>query len=126
MQGVLSKAIIQPTHISQSAINECISNENDIIDDINILPRSTPSMIKKAFDHKIEMENDDQKNKYSCCCTSRTTDRRLLTFATLFSISILVLSFSFYQLTMPIDCSEQATYMSLITMVIGIWIKSPI
>ena len=89
------------------------------------IPRS-PSMAKMTFQHKLDVDDEEKKNEYSLCCSKRKTDRRLLTFISLFSISVMVLSFSFYMLTTDLDCNQESVYVGLISMIVGIWMKSPL
>ena len=62
------------------------------------------------------------ENRYTCCCTDRITDKRLLTFISSLSISVIVILFSCVQLYTKHDCSSQHLYSSLITLIIGVWI----
>ena len=58
-------------------------------------------------------------------CTCGTIDKRLLIFAGNFSISIIMLSFSIVKLSTSKECEEQNTYVGIITLILGIWVKSP-
>lgn len=90
---------------------------------------------QKMFIPKIPREgttlesvnNDDSEHRYNCCCRAvPMSDRRVLIFSASLSISLIVIVFSCYQLVNLVDCHSQNTYISLLSLVIGIWLKSPI
>ena len=85
-------------------------------------------MIPEVIIHPMPEHNNEEKEAYqwdSCCM--RKTDSRLLTFIASFFISMILLIFSCYQLTRPdIDCASENIYISLITLIIGVWVKSPL
>ena len=75
-------------------------------------------------DSSIEPEN---KYKLGCCCGEKMTDRRVLLFIASILISLIIITFSCYQLTREnIDCNSENTYVGLITLIIGVWLKSPV
>lgn len=78
--------------------------------------------------HIIEMDSQNNENQLkSCCLGGGTTDKRLLTFCASFSISLLILVFSCVRLSKSgIKCNEQNQYVSLISLVVGVWIRSPL
>lgn len=92
--------------------------------EIRPIPRS-PSIVKRILDHKIEIENEEQKNKMQTCCNT-TSDKRLLLFIASFSISSILLIFSCYKLSQEIPCSSETLYVGILTMIIGLWIPSPV
>jgi hypothetical protein len=72
-------------------------------------------------------ENDEEKEVIWQSCCGVPSDRRLLTFVSVFSISIGVLSFCFSQLAIgTLNKDREMFYISLITLIIGVWIKSPL
>jgi hypothetical protein len=82
--------------------------------------------------HEIDMENRSNEaaivlneNQLKTCCGA-VSDKRLLIFTSSFSISLIVVAFCCYQLTNNLSCENQQTYVGLLTLVIGIWLKSPI
>lgn len=79
----------------------------------------------KEVEHRIQYEDREQENTYRTCCGAMS-DRRLLTFIATLNISLLVLTFSCYMLATNKDCTAQHTYVGLVTLIIGIWLKSPI
>jgi hypothetical protein len=60
------------------------------------------------------------------CCSGGSTDRRLLVFISTLTISLLTILFSIYQLVNLNDCHSQNTYIGILTLILGIWIRSPI
>jgi hypothetical protein len=60
------------------------------------------------------------------CLTGRKTDSRLLHFISVFSISVGVIIFSAYQLSHSQACETDNLYVGLLTLTLGIWLKSPI
>jgi hypothetical protein len=92
----------------------------------NILPAMrNPSIRHKVLDHQLQADTASQKNKWSLCCYSKGTDARLLQFIATFIISIVLLIFSCYQLSYTSDCEGTNLYTGLITLVVGVWLKSP-
>jgi hypothetical protein len=79
----------------------------------------------KKIEHQIEMENEELNNQLKTCCDT-TSDRRLLMFIASFSVSLIVISFSITQLAINDSCEAQSTYLGLLTLVLGIWLKSPV
>ena len=90
------------------------------------------------MDHEVKIhtidEEDEKKdekkiedvNLYRSCC-GPVSDKRLLNFIAMLSISIIALGFSFVQITKSdLDKDEKLFFTSLITMLIGIWLKQPI
>ena len=84
------------------------------------------SMKHRVLEHNIEIDTARQKNKWTMCCSERKTDARLLTFVASFIVTMTLLIFSCYQLTHVDDCQSENLYTGLITLVIGVWIKSPL
>lgn len=67
----------------------------------------------------------ENENQYKTCCGT-VSDKRLLVFISSLSISLLILTFCCYQLVNKEDCQSQNTYVGIITLIIGIWLKSPV
>jgi hypothetical protein len=60
------------------------------------------------------------------CCTRRTSDRRLLTFIASLSLSSIIVIFSCHMLSRDhISCSSENTYVGLISLILGVWLRSP-
>jgi hypothetical protein len=61
------------------------------------------------------------------CCNDHKIDSRLLVFIVNVAISLITLILSFIKLfSNDLNESDKSTYISLISLVVGIWIKSPI
>jgi hypothetical protein len=52
-------------------------------------------------------------------------DRRVVIFFSQFSIGIMVISFSLYQLNKDSSCENQQIYVGLLTMMVGIFLPAP-
>ena len=84
------------------------------------------SIDKKIVEHAIDIENKEADVNIKTCC-GRTSDSRLLKFIASFSITSIIIIFSCYQLSKDnISCPDQNTYIGLITLLIGLWLKSPL
>ena len=64
-------------------------------------------------------------NHWDSCC-GKASDRRLLIFLANLSISFTLLIFSMIRLIEPLQSDEKAFYCSIISLIIGIWVKSPL
>ena len=83
------------------------------------------SIEKKIVEHAIDIENKENDHIMKSCC-GHVSDSRLLKFIASFSITSIIVIFSCYQLSREgISCPDQNTYIGLITLLIGIWLKSP-
>ena len=83
-------------------------------------------MKSEQIRHRMDIE-DRELDMQLKTCTGLTTDKRLITLITSTLISLMVISFSCYQLAAnKLDCSTQHTYVGLLTLIIGIWLKSPV
>lgn len=61
------------------------------------------------------------------CCNDHKIDSRLLVFIVNVGISLITLILSFIKLfSHDLDDNDKSTYIGLISLVVGIWIKSPI
>ena len=91
---------------------------------MNVIPEDPDSPAGILNEGDVEpQENDNQL--YLCCGNGRTSDKRLLTFIASATLSLIVVVFSCFQLTQGLDCSQENVYSSLISLVIGVWLKSP-
>ena len=77
---------------------------------------------------------DDNENKetlidnnhWDSCC-GKASDKRLLIFSANLSISLLLMIFSLVRLCDDkLINEEKATYVGFITLVVGIWLRSPL
>jgi hypothetical protein len=86
---------------------------------------NSPMINERMIEHKIHIEDENQKNKIDTCCGT-VSDRRLLTFIATFSISLVVLLFSFIKLLYAVSCEETNVYVGLVSVIVGFYIKSPL
>ena len=77
---------------------------------------------------------DDNENKetlidinhWDSCC-GKASDKRLLIFSANLSISLILMIFSLVRLCDDkLMNEEKATYVGFVTLVVGIWLKSPL
>jgi hypothetical protein len=54
------------------------------------------------------------------------TDRRLLVFSANLTISLMLIIFSMIRLLDPLPSDERSIYIGFISLVVGIWVKSPL
>lgn len=66
----------------------------------------------------------DQNDWHSCM--GGNTDRRLLVFSANLTISLALLIFSMIRLVDPLPSDERSIYIGFISLVVGIWVKSPL
>lgn len=89
-----------------------------------------PSPFKTSQEIEIkDFKNDDIKkiddiNQWHICCCERTTDARFLKFMALYIIIFIVFIFDLFMLWKSKTCSQETTYMSLLTFLIGLIIPS--
>jgi hypothetical protein len=74
-------------------------------------------------DVKVDIIEDT--NHWDSCCIGKSSDKRLLIFIANLTISISLLSFSFVRLCSTLTENEQSIYIGFITLIVGIWVKSP-
>ena len=61
------------------------------------------------------------------CCFKSSTDKRLWILVVQTLLSLIIVVFSLYMLTdKDLDCEKSSLYSSLISLVFGWWIKSPL
>lgn len=76
--------------------------------------------------HRLDLEHQEADTQLKTC-TGLTTDKRLVVLLASVIISFIVVTFSCYMLAAnKLDCSSQHTYVGLLTLIIGIWLKSPL
>lgn len=86
---------------------------------------SSPTLKRKKFEVDLELQQERYENTYDTCC-SGSTDRRLIQYASKLTISLIVLAFSCIQIYRADPCDGNLPlYSSLLTMVLGAWIKTP-
>ena len=80
--------------------------------------------IESPVGHPVEM--DYSSYMWVCCCSkSGTTDKRIIVFFSQFSITLIIIFFCIYQLILSNSCESDQLYMSLLTLVIGIYLPNP-
>ena len=88
--------------------------------------RQSRTIANRMMEHKISQEKKEDENKWSSCCSSRKTDKRLLRFFSSLTISVMTLGFSIYQLSTVEKRADKEIYVGLLTLVLGWWTPSPI
>lgn len=73
----------------------------------------------------LPVPTEENGNHLRTCCGT-ISDKRLLVFISSLSITLFLLSFCFFMLATRNDCASQYTYVGLITLLLGWWMKSPI
>jgi hypothetical protein len=80
-----------------------------------------PSIQSRVLEHKIDVENED--NRWKSCCLD--VDRRAVQYFSQLSIIAGTMIFCIYQLIEIPTCEGQQAYIGLLTMLIGILVPSP-
>jgi len=70
-----------------------------------------------------EQAENDLENGWDSCCFR--ADRRAITYFTTLSISLVIIAFCIVKLSGDRSCEETNGWMSLLTFVIGIYIRAP-
>ena len=65
-----------------------------------------------------------EETLYKSCCFA--INRRATIFFTTLSISLITITFCIFKLTQNLTCPEQNSYMSLLTFILGIYMRSPL
>ena len=65
----------------------------------------------------------EDSNHWDSCCLR--IDKRAALFFSQLIISVVIILFSIYQLATISECTRQTPFMSLLTLVIGVWLPSP-
>jgi hypothetical protein len=89
------------------------SPETNILIDPEITPKT----------NQKHQEFLDQYIWRSCC--GMRLDKRVVLFFSQFSIAIMIISFSLYQLNKSDDCNHNQLYLGLLTLIIGIFLPNP-
>ena len=85
--------------------------------------QKSPSLVKLEMEHKIEMENIHQQNTWRSCCYD--LDKNAVMYFTQIGIIFFVICFAVFKLITNESCEVQTTYMSLLTLCIGIIAPAP-
>ena len=78
----------------------------------------------------IELKIHEEKNKTELenhwrSCSGCIIDKRSLTFFTTLGISLIIIAFCIFKLSLSPSCEDTNTWLALLMFVIGIWIKNP-
>ena len=84
-----------------------------------------PSLKRQKMTHEIDIDNINHENQLKNCCGT-TSDKRLLMFIASLTISLIAIAFSCYQLSRKLDCESQSVYIGILTLILGVWVKSPL
>ena len=85
---------------------------------------TSPTIKKRRAEVDLKLREEKYENEYTTCCSKHKTDRRLIQYASKFTISLIVLAFSCVQIYRADPCDGNLPlYSSLLTMVLGAWIK---
>jgi hypothetical protein len=74
----------------------------------------------KIHEHK---EENIINNTWKSCCF--TLDKRSTIFFSTYSMSLILVFFCIFKLSGNLSCAEQNTWVGLMTMVIGIYMRAP-
>lgn len=78
-------------------------------------------------DFKIDIEHDIPPEHQVETCCSGTSDKRFHTLIIQSVISLSVITLSIVKLSdHTLNCEQTNVYIGLLTMMIGIWVKSPL
>lgn len=104
-----------------------MANEGSpILNHMRDLERNIPTL-KTVNDVKelitFEQQIIDKDTTWRSCCL--TVDKRALAFFSSLVISLIILLFCIYQLVNKTECEDIQIYISLITMIIGVYLPSP-
>mgnify|MGYP003659449772 CR=1 FL=1 len=89
------------------------------------MDEENPILVKKKEEDAVKEEEELDQHQLKCC-SGGSSDKRLLLFASILTISLIMIVFSIYQLINLESCHDQHLYSSLLSLVLGIWIKSPL
>ena len=94
----------------------------------NIKEKKIKKPSEEIEEKKEERESVNGSDTWKVnCCNDHKIDSRLLVFIVNVAISLITLILSFIKLfSNDLNESDKSTYISLISLVVGIWIKSPI
>jgi len=93
---------------------------------LNVHTPTSPTMKKRREEVNLKLQEERYENEYTTCCSKTgKTDKRLIQYASKFSLSLLVITFACVQLIRAEPCDGLVPfYSSLITFVMGAWIKT--
>jgi hypothetical protein len=74
---------------------------------------------------KNNREQNDNLERYIWKSGCFQADKRVIIFFSQFTICLMVISFSLYQLNKDDSCDHQQIYIGLLTMMVGIFLPAP-
>lgn len=78
---------------------------------------------KILINTKIDCDKKESQIIWRSCCLEM--DKRAVVFFTTLGISVAVMIFCGVKLSFADTCEETNTWMALLTLILGIWIKTP-
>lgn len=84
-------------------------------------PQQPPPSLERAISRHDEVFFDPV-NDYNSCCSTRTTDRRLIIMMSQILFSMCVMLFAFYKLSDETDNDDSKLYLPLVSSVLSYWI----
>lgn len=72
-----------------------------------------------------DVKDIEAVSQWHSCCTGKSTDSRLLRFVSQYSIMFMVIIFCLYELNQSKTCEDTTTYISLLTLILGVILPSP-
>lgn len=89
--------------------------------EMNESKQEEPPSLERAISRHDEVFLDPV-NDYNSCCSSRTTDRRLIIMMSQILFSMFVMLFAFYKLSDDTDNDDSKLYLPLVSSVLSYWI----
>jgi hypothetical protein len=84
----------------------------------------SPDRSPEDFNNNDEIDSERNSNMWNCCLFG-SSDRNCLRFITITSLSFFIVGFSASMLAFAdLPCQEQHTFVGLITLILGFWLKS--
>ena len=75
----------------------------------------------------VAVEDVERNSQIWKCCLFGTSDRNCVRFITIAAFSFFIIGFSASMLAFAdLPCAEQNTFVGLITLILGFWLKSPL
>jgi hypothetical protein len=84
---------------------------------------SKPDECTKEIKHRLDLIDKKYDTQWKSCCI--TCDRRVLQFFSQLIIICMIMMFCIYQLSRLLSCTDQQTYVGILTMLIGVLIPNP-
>lgn len=101
--------------------NQQPSQQNQNIQMNDLKQEQTPPILERAISRHDEVFLDPV-NDYNSCCSSRTTDRRLIIMLSQIIFSMFVMLFAFYKLSDNDNNDDSKLYLPLVSSVLSYWI----